>query len=88
MYHYAVNNMLKYSKDINKIYDDCLTHFSKLAIFKKSYKKNKKTVPPIHTDSTAQLRKNDLEELLYIFEYLIKRYFLYTSCKDKCYYRI
>ena len=25
MYHYAVNNMLKYSKDINKIYDDCLS---------------------------------------------------------------
>ena len=85
MYHYAVNNMLKYSKDINKIYDDCLTHFFKLANFKKSYKK---TVPPIHTDSTAQLRKNDLEELLYIFECLIKRYFLYTSCKDKCYHRI
>jgi hypothetical protein len=42
MYHYAVNNMLKYSKDINKIYDDCLTHFSKLAIFKKSYKKTQK----------------------------------------------
>ena len=88
MYHYAVNNMLKYSKDINKIYDDCLTHFSKLAIFKKSYKKTQKTVPPIHTDSTAQLRKNDLEELLYIFECLIKRYFLYTSCKNKCYHRI
>lgn len=88
MYHYAVNNMLKYSKDINKIHDDCLTHFSKLAIFKKVIKKNKKTVSPIHTDSTAQLRKNDLEELLYIFECLIKRYFLYTSCKDKCYHRI
>lgn len=73
MYHYAVNNMLKYSKDINKIYDDRLTYFSKLAIFKKSYKKTQKTVPPIHTDSTAQLRKNDLEELLYIFECLIKR---------------
>ena len=42
MYHYAVNNMLKYSKDINKIYDDCLTHFSKLAILKKSYKKSTK----------------------------------------------
>jgi len=42
MYHYAVNNMLKYSKDINKIHDDCLTHFSKLAIFKKVIKKNKK----------------------------------------------
>jgi len=35
MYHYAVNNMLKYSKDINKICDDCLTYFSILAIFKK-----------------------------------------------------
>lgn len=80
--------MLKYSKDINKIYDDCLTHFSKLAILKKVIKKTKKTVPPIHTDSTAQLIKNDLEELLYIFECLIKRYFLYTSCKDKCYHRI
>jgi len=42
MYHYAVNNMLKYSKDINKIYDGCLTHFSKLAILKKSYKKSTK----------------------------------------------
>lgn len=80
--------MLKYSKDINKIYDDCLTHFSKLAILKKVIKKAQKTVPPIHTDNTAQLRKNDLEELLYIFECLIKRYFLYTSCKDKCYHRI
>ena len=40
MYHYAVNNMLKYSKDINKIYDDCLTHFSKLAILKKVIKKD------------------------------------------------
>lgn len=80
--------MLKYSKDINKIYDDCLTHFSKLAILKKVIKKAQKTVPPINTDSTAQLRKNDLEELLYIFECLIKRYFLYTSCKDKCYHRI
>lgn len=80
--------MLKYSKDINKIYDDFLTHFSKLAILKKVIKKAQKTVPPIHTDSTSQLRKNDLEELLYIFECLIKRYFLYTSCKDKCYHRI
>jgi hypothetical protein len=42
MYHYAVNNMLKYSKDINKIYDDCLTHFSKLAILKKVIKKAQK----------------------------------------------
>jgi hypothetical protein len=42
MYHYAVNNMLKYSKDINKIYDDCLTHFSKLAILKKVIKKTQK----------------------------------------------
>jgi len=42
MYHYAVNNMLKYSKDINKIYDDCLTHFSKLAIIKKVIKKAQK----------------------------------------------
>ena len=34
--------MLKYSKDINKIYDDCLTHFSKLAILKKVIKKTQK----------------------------------------------
>ena len=34
--------MLKYSKDINKIYDDCLTHFSKLAILKKVIKKAQK----------------------------------------------
>ena len=63
MYHYAVNNMLKYSKDINKIYDDCLTHFSKLAIFKKSYKKTQKTVPPIHTDSTTHSLNTERKQL-------------------------